>query len=105
MKPYYILILIIFFLSSSCKSDKKDAIDEPIPTIIEDTIAKKPVDTIPQIIEDTIPIVEEVKEIKAPKKGKEITKDAYVDIATKKVIEMREMYGRGRGGRQGGRRR
>ncbi|MCF6294321.1 MAG: GLPGLI family protein [Flavobacteriaceae bacterium] len=38
-------------------------------------------------------------EIKAPTKGKEVTKQEYNDIMKKKMEEMREMYGgRGRGG-------
>jgi len=40
--------------------------------------------------------------IKAPSKGKEVTKEEYVETVTKKMEEMREMYG-GRGGRGGGR--
>lgn len=40
--------------------------------------------------------------IKAPSKGKEVTKKEYNDIVKKKMEEMREMYG-GRGGRGHGR--
>lgn len=39
--------------------------------------------------------------IKQPSKGKEVTKEEYVEIATKKFLEMRENFRRG-GGRQGG---
>jgi len=42
---------------------------------------------------------DEKEEIKAPKKGKEVTKKEYNDIVKKKMEEMREMYGgRNRGG-------
>lgn len=44
---------------------------------------------------------DEKEEIKAPSKGKEVTKKEYNDIVKKKVAEMREMYGgRNRGGRR-----
>lgn len=39
--------------------------------------------------------------IKQPSKGKEVTKEEYVDMATEKYLEMRENFRRG-GGRQGG---
>ncbi|WP_298536889.1 GLPGLI family protein [uncultured Algibacter sp.] len=39
--------------------------------------------------------------IKQPSKGKEVTKEEYLEIATKKYQEMRENF-RNRGGRQGG---
>jgi len=45
---------------------------------------------------------DEKEEIKAPSKGKEVTKKEYNDIVKKKMEEMREMYGgrnRNRGGR------
>lgn len=45
----------------------------------------------------------EKEEIKAPSKGKEVTKEEYSEIMKNKMEEMREMY-RGRGGRNGGRR-
>ena len=44
----------------------------------------------------------EKKEIKAPSKGKEVTRKEYNDIVKKKMEEMREMYG-GRRGRGHGR--
>jgi len=44
----------------------------------------------------------EKKEIKAPSKGKVVTRKKYNDIVKKKMEEMREMYG-GRGRRGGGR--
>jgi len=44
----------------------------------------------------------EKEEIKAPSKGKEVTREEYSNTVTKKMEEMREMYG-GRGGRGGGR--
>ncbi|MGC6432128.1 MAG: GLPGLI family protein [Jejuia sp.] len=40
--------------------------------------------------------------IKAPSKGKEVTKEEYVEIATAKYLEMRENFRR-RGGQRGGR--
>lgn len=47
---------------------------------------------------------EEKEEIEKPKKGNEVTQAEYSEIVTKKMEEMREMYGgRGRGGRGGGR--
>lgn len=48
---------------------------------------------------------DEKEAIKAPSKGKEVTKEEYTEIVKKKVAEMREMYGGrgGRGGRPGGR--
>ena len=47
---------------------------------------------------------EEKQEINVPSKGKEVTRQEYSDTVTKKMEEMREMYGgRGRGGRGGGR--
>ena len=43
---------------------------------------------------------EDKKEIKAPSKGKEVTKQEYTETVKKKMKEMREMYGgRGRGNR------
>ncbi|WP_452231596.1 GLPGLI family protein [Lacinutrix sp. MEBiC02595] len=45
---------------------------------------------------------EEKESIKAPSKGKEVTKEEYTETVTKKMEEMREMYG-GRGGRGSGR--
>ncbi|MCK7590377.1 GLPGLI family protein [Subsaxibacter sp. CAU 1640] len=42
----------------------------------------------------------EKEEIKVPSKGKEVTKDEYNDIMKKKIEEMREMYGGGRGSRR-----
>lgn len=44
---------------------------------------------------------EEKEEIEKPKKGEEVTKAEYNDIITKKMQEMREMYGGRRGGRGG----
>jgi len=46
---------------------------------------------------------EEKEEIKVPSKGKEVTREEYSDIVTKKTEEMREMYGgrSGRGGKRG----
>ncbi|MDH7911865.1 GLPGLI family protein [Winogradskyella sp. SYSU M77433] len=44
---------------------------------------------------------EEKEEIEKPKKGEEVTQEEYTKIITKKMEEMREMYGgRGRGGRR-----
>ncbi len=48
---------------------------------------------------------EEKEEIEKPKKGDEVTKAEYNEIITKKMQEMREMYGGRRGGRSGGGRR
>ena len=43
---------------------------------------------------------EEKEDINKPKKGDEVTQAQYNDIVTKKMTEMREMYGgRGRGKR------
>ncbi len=43
---------------------------------------------------------EEKEELEKPKKGEEVTQAEYNDIITKKMEEMRQMYGgRGRGGR------
>lgn len=47
---------------------------------------------------------EEKEDIDKPKKGQVVTQEEYTDITTKKIEEMREMYG-GRGGRGGGGRR
>ena len=47
---------------------------------------------------------EEKEEIKKPEKGQVVTQEEYTEITTKKIEEMREMYG-GRGGRGGGGRR
>ncbi|WP_138432968.1 GLPGLI family protein [Winogradskyella algicola] len=44
---------------------------------------------------------EEKEEIEKPNKGEEVTKAEYNDIITKKMQEMREMYGGRRGGRGG----
>ena len=45
---------------------------------------------------------EEKEEIKVPSKGKEVSRQEYSDTVTKKMEEMREMYGgRGRGGGRG----
>ncbi len=47
---------------------------------------------------------EEKDQIKKPTKGKEVSKNEYNKIVTKKMQEMREMFrGRGRGGNRGGR--
>ncbi|GAB5565402.1 MAG: GLPGLI family protein [Winogradskyella sp.] len=46
---------------------------------------------------------EEKEEIEKPTKGEEVTQQEYTEIITKKMKEMREMYG-GRRGRNGGRR-
>lgn len=48
---------------------------------------------------------EEKEEIEKPKKGDEVTKAEYNEIITKKMQEMREMYGGRRGDRPGGGRR
>ena len=48
---------------------------------------------------------EEKEEIEKPKKGDEVTKAEYNEIITKKMQEMREMYGGRRGSRSGGGRR
>jgi len=45
----------------------------------------------------------EKETIKAPTKGKEITKEAYISIAAKKFKEMRENFRQGRGNQAGGR--
>jgi GLPGLI family protein len=45
---------------------------------------------------------EEKEQIEKPKKGDEVTKTEYNEIITKKMNEMREMYGGRRGGRSGG---
>ncbi|WP_430467420.1 GLPGLI family protein [Winogradskyella ouciana] len=47
---------------------------------------------------------EEKEEIEKPEKGEEVTQAEYNEIITKKMEEMREMYGGRRGGRGGGRR-
>ncbi|EDP72327.1 hypothetical protein FBALC1_14537 [Flavobacteriales bacterium ALC-1] len=48
---------------------------------------------------------EEKEDIDKPSKGDEVTQKEYTEIITKKMEEMRQMYGgRGRGGRGGGRR-
>ena len=48
---------------------------------------------------------EEKEDIEKPNKGDEVTQAEYTEIITKKMQEMREMYGgRNRGGRGGGRR-
>lgn len=48
---------------------------------------------------------EEKEDIEKPEKGEEVTQAEYNEIITKKMQEMREMYGgRNRGGRGGGRR-
>lgn len=39
---------------------------------------------------------EKKEDIKIPTKGKVVNKEEYIDIVTDKIIEMREMYGRGR---------
>lgn len=41
-------------------------------------------------------------EIKAPTKGKVVTREEYQTIVAEKIEEMREMWGRGRGNRRGG---
>lgn len=41
---------------------------------------------------------EEKEEIKVPSKGKEVTREEYTETVKKKMEEMREMYGGGRGG-------
>lgn len=46
---------------------------------------------------------EEKEDIEKPRKGDVVTQEEYTKIITKKMEEMREMYG-GRGGRGGGRR-
>lgn len=43
---------------------------------------------------------DEKDDIKKPSKGKEVTQEEYNSIMKKKMEEMREMYGRGRGGRR-----
>ena len=43
----------------------------------------------------------EKKEIKAPSKGKEVSRKEYNDIVKKKMEEMREMYGGRRGNSRG----
>ncbi|WP_299114403.1 GLPGLI family protein [uncultured Winogradskyella sp.] len=50
---------------------------------------------------------DEKEDIEQPKKGEEVTQAKYNEIITKKMKEMREMYGgrRGRDGRRGGGRR
>ena len=45
---------------------------------------------------------DETIEIKAPNKGKEVTRDEYQKIVSDKMEEMREMWGRGRGRGRGG---
>ncbi len=45
---------------------------------------------------------DEPEDIKAPSKGKEVTREEYNAIVKEKTDEMREMWGRGRGGRRGG---
>ncbi|MDC7998705.1 GLPGLI family protein [Gilvibacter sediminis] len=45
---------------------------------------------------------EDTIEIKAPSKGKKVTREEYQSIVAEKMEEMREMWGRGRGGRRGG---
>lgn len=45
---------------------------------------------------------DEAEEIKAPSKGKEVSREEYNVIVKEKMDEMREMWGRGRGNRSGG---
>ena len=48
---------------------------------------------------------EEKEDIDKPTKGDEVSQKEYTEIITKKMQEMRDMYGgRGRRGRSGGRR-
>ena len=81
-------------------SKQVNNIKAPMPGLILEISADRTIILCTKIVMNP----EEKEEIKKPEKGQVVTQEEYTEITTKKIEEMREMYG-GRGGRGGGGRR